>query len=419
MLASTSAKSSNVRILLSRSAKSFSTSRNRASDVVIASAVRTPIGSFQSSLSSLPATKLGSVAIQAAIKHANIEPKDVQEVYMGNVCIAASGQAPARQAALGAGIPESTPCTTINKVCASGMKSIMMAAQSIMCGSQEIMIAGGQESMSNVPFYVKREPLKYGGNMMLDGIVFDGLTDAYDGIHMGVCAEGTASKYGITREDQDNYAQASYTRSRNAWESNMFSKEVVPVSVPNKRRGKPPTEIAIDEEFTKVSFDKMSALRAVFKKDGTITAANASTLNDGAAATVLMSEEAARQHGQKPLAKIVSFADASCAPVDFSIAPALAMPKALEKAGLTLDDMSMIEINEAFSAVVLANIRELNLDSEKVNKHGGAVSIGHPIGMSGTRIVAHLVHNLEPGQFGIAGICNGGGGASAIIIERL
>jgi len=405
--------------LSNHSSRYFSTSRAASKEVVIASAVRTPIGSFQSSLSSLPATKLGSIAIQEAIKYAQIEPENVQEVYMGNVCIAASGQAPARQAALGAGIPQSTPCCTINKVCASGMKSIMMAAQSIMAGSQEIMVAGGQESMSNVPYYVKREPLKYGGNMMLDGIVYDGLTDAYDGIHMGVCAEGTVSKYGITREEQDAYAQASYTKSRAAWEKNLFAHEVVPVTVPNKRRGKPPTEVAIDEEFTKVSFDRMSGLKAVFRKDGTITAANASTLNDGAAATVLMSAEAAKQHDGKPLARIISFADASCAPVDFSVAPALAMPKALEQAGLTFDDMSMIEINEAFSAVVLANIKELNLDAEKVNKNGGAVSIGHPIGMSGTRIVAHLVHNLEPGQFGIAGICNGGGGASAIIVQRI
>jgi len=405
--------------LSNHSSRYFSTSRAASKEVVIASAVRTPIGSFQSSLSSLPATKLGSIAIQEAIKYAQIEPENVQEVYMGNVCIAASGQAPARQAALGAGIPQSTPCCTINKVCASGMKSIMMAAQSIMAGSQEIMVAGGQESMSNVPYYVKREPLKYGGNMILDGIVYDGLTDAYDGMHMGVCAEGTASKYGITREEQDAYAQASYIKSRAAWEKNLFAHEVVPVTVPNKRRGKPPTEVSIDEEFTKVSFDKMSGLKAVFRKDGTITAANASTLNDGAAATVLMSAEAAKQHDGKPLARIISFADASCAPVDFSVAPALAMPKALEQAGLTFDDMSMIEINEAFSAVVLANIKELNLDAEKVNKNGGAVSIGHPIGMSGTRIVAHLVHNLEPGQFGIAGICNGGGGASAIIVQRI
>lgn len=401
------------------STRLLSTTKQHLKDVVIVSAVRTPIGSFQSSLGSLPATKLGSVAIQEAINRANIKPKDVQEVYMGNVCIAASGQAPARQAALGAGIPQSTPCTTINKVCASGMKSVMMAVQSITCGSQEIMVAGGQESMSNVPFYVKREPLKYGGNMMIDGIAYDGLTDAYDNIHMGVCAEGTVSKYGITREEQDAYAQSSYTKSKNAWENGVFAQEVTPVSVPNKRRGQPPTEFSIDEEFTRVNFDKMAGLRAVFKKDGTITAANASTLNDGAAATVLMSEEAARQHDNKPLAKIISFADAACAPVDFSVAPSLAMPKALQQAGLTFDDMSMIEINEAFSAVVLANIKELNLNPEIVNKNGGAVSIGHPIGMSGTRIVAHLVHNLQPGQFGIAGICNGGGGASAIIVQKL
>jgi len=332
-------------------------------------------------------------AIKEAINQAGCAPSDIQEVYMGNVCIAASGQAPARQAALGAGIPTSVPCCTINKVCASGMKSIMMAAQSIMCGSQDIMVAGGQESMSNVPFYLNRDSLKYGGTKILDGIVHDGLTDAYDHIHMGVCAEGTVGKYGITREEQDSYAQSSYMKSKAGWENGLFDKEVIPLVIPNKRKG--PITVAIDEEFTRVNFEKMSMLKTVFKKDGTITAANASTLNDGAAATVVMSAEAAKQHDSKPLARIVGFADAACAPVDFSIAPALAMPKALEKAGLTFDDMAMIEINEAFSAVVLANIKELELDSNKVNKHGGAVSIGHPIGMSGTRVVGHLVHNLH------------------------
>lgn len=398
---------------LSTSPRSFN------KNAVIVSAVRTPIGSFQSSLSSMSASQLGTVAIKEAIRRAGVAVAEIQEVYMGNVCIAASGQAPARQAALGAGLSQATPCCTINKVCASGMKSIMMAAQSIMAGSQDIMIAGGQESMSNVPFYVKREPLKYGGNMMIDGIVYDGLTDAYDGIHMGSCTEQLIERFGITREEQDSYAISSYTKSKASWEDGTLAKEVTPVSVPAKRRGQPPTEVSIDEEFTRVSFDKVPSLKAVFKKDGTITAANASTLNDGAAATVIMSEEAAKNHDVKPLAKIISFADAACAPVDFGVAPALAMPKALKHVGLTFDDMEMIEINEAFSAVVLANIKELNLDPNKVNKHGGAVSIGHPIGMSGTRIVSHLVHNLKPGQFGIAGICNGGGGASAIIIEKL
>jgi len=414
-----SGSSSSRKYILDTFSRTLSVSARQHKNAVIVSAVRTPIGSFQSSLSSLSASNLGSVAIKEAIHRAGVNVNDIQEVYMGNVCIAATGQAPARQAALGAGLPQSTPCCTINKVCASGMKSIMMAAQSIMADSQEIMIAGGQESMSNVPFYVKREPLKYGGNAMIDGIVFDGLTDAYDGIHMGQCAEQTVSKYGISREAQDEYAISSYTKSKAAWENGILTNEVISVSVPNKRRGQPATEVSIDEEFTKVNFDKMGSLRTVFKKDGSITAANASTLNDGAAALVVMSEEAAKMHDSKPLAKIIAFADAACAPVDFSVAPSLAMPKALEKAGLTFADMSMIEINEAFSAVVLANIAELKLDASKVNQHGGAVSIGHPIGMSGARIVGHLAHNLKAGEFGIAGICNGGGGASAIIIQGM
>jgi len=343
----------------------------------------------------------------------------VQEVYMGNVLTAGIVQAPARQAALGAGLPLSTPCCTINKVCASGMKSIMMAAQSIQCGSQDIMVAGGMESMSNVPFMMRREPIGYGGAKILDGIPSDGLTDAYDHIHMGVCGENTASKYGITREDQDEYAINSYKLSSAAWESGLFADEVFSVEVPAKRKGKPPTTVSVDEEFTKVNFDRFTSLRAVFKKDGTITAANASTLNDGACAAVLASESAANSRGLNALARIVGYADAACAPIDFPIAPALAMPKALKQAGLTIDDMTMLEINEAFSCVVIANIKELNLPAEKVNVHGGAVSIGHPIGMSGARIVAHMVHQLQPGQYGMAGICNGGGGASAIIVQKL
>lgn len=399
--------------------RSFSLSSKHLNNALIVSAVRTPIGSFQSSLSALSGAQLGSVAIKEAVARAAVEPSDIQEVYMGNVIAAAAGQAPARQAALGAGLPQSTPCCTINKVCASGMKSIMMAAQSIMCGSQDIMVAGGQESMSRVPYYMMREPLKYGANTIHDGIVHDGLTDAYDGIHMGTCAEKTVSEYDISRDEQDAYAISSYQKSKMAWENDLFADQVVPVEVPAKRRGQPPTTVSIDEEFTKVNFDKVKSVRPVFKKDGTITAANASTLNDGAAAMVLMSEQAAKLHDSKPLARIVAFADASCAPIDFSIAPSLAMPKALEKAGLTADDMSMIEINEAFSAVVLANIKALSLDPIKVNMHGGAVSIGHPIGMSGNRIVGHLVHTLKSGQYGMAGICNGGGGASAIIVQKI
>ncbi|XP_047129244.1 acetyl-CoA acetyltransferase, mitochondrial isoform X1 [Hydra vulgaris] len=407
-------KNSKILKILSRT---FSISSHNNKAAYIVSAVRTPIGSFQSSLSSLSAPQLGSVAIKGAVENAKITVNDVQEVYMGHVCIAGLGQAPARQAAIGAGLPQSADCTTINKVCASGMKSIMMAAQSISCGSNEVMVAGGQESMSNVPFYLKREPLSYGGNSLIDGIVFDGLTDAYDKIHMGLCAEGTVSKYHITREEQDAYAIASYTKSKAAWESGVFEKEVIPVSVPNKKGS--PKIVSIDEEFTKVNFEKVPSLRPVFKKDGTITAANASTLNDGAAAMVLMSEPALKRHNSLPLAVIVGFADAACAPVDFSIAPALAIPKALKNSGLSISDMSMIEINEAFSSVVLANIKELSLDPSKVNIHGGAVSIGHPIGMSGCRIVAHLVHNLNRGEYGVAAICNGGGGSSAIVIKKL
>ena len=403
--------------------RSFSTTNNKDSqlkNVVITSAVRTPIGSFQSGLASLSAAQLGSIVIKEAVVRSQIEPHDVGEVYMGNVCIANSGQAPARQAALGALLPLATPCTTINKVCASGMKSIMMAAQNIATGGQDIMVAGGQESMSQIPFYLPREPLKYGGNMLLDGIVKDGLTDAYDHIHMGVCTERTAEKYNISREEQDEYAISSYTKSKQSWENGVFDAEVVPVTVPSKRKGGEPTIVSVDEEFTRVNFAKVSSLRPVFKKQGgTITAANASTLNDGAAAAVLMSEEAAVARGANALARIVSFADAACAPIDFPIAPALAMPKALSLAGLTYDDITMFEINEAFSCVVLANIKELGLDASKVNINGGAVSLGHPIGMSGTRIVGHMIHTLKSGQYGLAGICNGGGGASAIVIQKL
>jgi len=406
---------------LARSIKrGLSTSRSlQLNNAVIVSAVRTPIGSFQSSLSGLSAAALGSQAIKEAVARAGVQGGDVQEVYMGNVVAAGTGQAPARQAALGAGLPESTPCCTINKVCASGMKTIMMAAQSIMCGSQDIMIAGGQESMSNIPFYMMREPLKYGGTKIHDGIVHDGLTDAYDGIHMGLCCEKTVGEYNLTREQQDDYAISSYTKSKASWEAGVFDSQVIPVSVPAKRRGQPDTIVSVDEEFSSINFDKLRSVRSAFKKDGTITAANASSLNDGAAAMVIMSEQAAKMHDSKPLARIVSFADAAAAPIDFSTAPALAMPKALAQAGLTIADISMFEINEAFSAVVLANIAALGLDPSKVNINGGAVSLGHPIGMSGNRIVGHLAHTLKPGEFGLAGICNGGGGASAIIVQKL
>jgi acetyl-CoA C-acetyltransferase len=387
-------------------------------DVVIASAVRTPIGSFLSSLAPLPTTRLGAIVIEKAVEQAGISKDAVQEVYMGNVIQAGQKQAPARQATLFAGLPESVPCTTVNKVCASGMKSIMMASQALMCGHQEVMVAGGMESLSNVPYYMFRGMTPYGGVKLEDGITHDGLTDVYNKFHMGLCAENTATKYNLTREAQDDFAINSYKKSQAAGEAGVFKKEIVPVMVP-KGKGKE-VEVSVDEEYTKVNFDKVRSLKPVFKKDGgTVTAANASTLNDGASALVLMTADTAVKMGVKPLARVVSFADAACAPIDFPIAPALAMPKCLDQAGVNKDDVTMFEVNEAFSAVVLANIIECDLDPEKVNIHGGAVSIGHPIGMSGARIVTHMVHSLESGQKGLAGICNGGGGASAILIEKL
>ncbi|XP_063402580.1 acetyl-CoA acetyltransferase A, mitochondrial-like isoform X3 [Mytilus trossulus] len=392
-------------------------SKQELNEVVIASAVRTPIGSFLSCLAEVPATRLGSIAIKESINRAGIKPEDVNEVYMGNVCTASEGQAPCRQATLGAGLPITTPTTTVNKVCASGMKSIMMAAQSLMCGHQEVMIAGGMESMSNVPYYMSRGQTPYGKVELRDGIVFDGLTDAYDHIHMGVCAENTAKKYNISREEQDEYAIRSYKLSQQAAASGLFGKEITPVEITRKRGD--PVVITEDEEYKKVNFDKFKTLRTVFQKDGTVTAANASTLNDGAAALVLMTASAAKRLNVTPLAKIIAFADAAIAPIDFPTAPAYAVPKVLKQAGLTKDEIDMWEINEAFSNVVLANVKELGLDMDKVNIHGGAVSIGHPIGMSGARITGHMVHSLLPGKFGMAAICNGGGGASAILIQRL
>ncbi|KAL7983315.1 hypothetical protein Chor_000191 [Crotalus horridus] len=399
------------------SSRSYSAQRG-LNEVVIVSAVRTPIGSFQGSLFPLPATNLGSIAIKGAIEKAGIPSQEVKEVYMGNVIQAGEGQAPARQATLGAGLPVSTPCTTVNKVCASGMKSIMMAAQSLMCGSQDVMVAGGMESMSNVPYTMTRGTTPYGGVKLEDLIVKDGLTDVYNKIHMGSCAENTAKKFSISREDQDTYAIKSYTQSKEGWNSGIFAKEIVPVTVSQK--GKPDTEVKEDEEYKRVDFSKVPKLKAVFQKEnGTVTAANASTLNDGAAALVLMTSEAAKRLNVKPLARIVGFADAAVDPIDFPIAPAHAVPKVLAQAGLKKEDINMWEINEAFSVVVLANIKMLDIDPQKVNIHGGAVSLGHPIGMSGARIVVHMAHALKQGEHGLAGICNGGGGASAILIQKL
>lgn len=387
-------------------------------DVVIVGAKRTPMGSFMASLSSVPATKLGSVAIAAAVESSGVKPEQVQECYMGNVSQAFQGQAPARQAALGAGLSNTTPCTTVNKVCASGTKAIMQAAQNIMVGHADCMVAGGMESMSNVPFAQPRQAEGYAQRVLHDLIVHDGLTDAYGKFHMGICAENTNKVMGITREEQDAYAIGSYKKAQDAWESGKFDAEIAPVTIPGKR-GKPDTIFAKDEEHVKANFDKFPNLRPAFDKAGSVTAANASTLNDGAAAAVLCSTEFAEANNLKPLAKIISMSDAAGEPIDFPIAPAKAVPIALDRAGLTKDDIAHWEVNEAFSAVAIANQKLLDLDPSKVNPNGGAVSIGHPIGMSGARIVVTLAHNLKSGEYGCASICNGGGGASAIIIQKL
>ncbi|XP_076750892.1 acetyl-CoA acetyltransferase 1 isoform X2 [Xylocopa sonorina] len=382
-------------------------------------AIRTPIGSFLGGLSSLPAPKLGATAIQAVIERAGISKEQITEVYMGNVCQAFVGQAPARQATLFAGLPKSTICTTINKVCASGLKSIMLASQSLQCGHQEIVLAGGMESMSNVPFYLPRGEIKYGGIKLEDGILFDALTDVYNRFHMGNCAENTAKKLNITRDEQDTYAINSYKRSAAAYANKVFQTELIPVTVPSKK-GKPDTIFNEDEEYKKVNFDKFAKLNTVFQKEnGTITAGNASTLNDGAAALILTTTTIAEKMNLKPLARIIAFQDAATDPIDFPIAPSFGISKLLENAGVHKNDVALWEINEAFSVVVVANQKLLDLDPNKINIHGGAVSLGHPIGMSGARIVVHLVHALKAGEKGVASICNGGGGASSILIEKL
>lgn len=388
--------------------------------VVIVSAVRTPIGSFMGSLSSITATKLGAIAIKGALDKIKLDPNLVDEVLMGNVVQAGVGQAPARQAALYAGLPNTVACTTINKVCASGMKAIMQAAQAIMAGDAEIVVAGGMENMSLIPHYVHlRNGVKFGPTSLVDGMQKDGLTDAYDNNAMGVSADLCASEYKISREEQDNFAIQSYERSAKAWTEGKFDNEVVPVEIP-QRRGEP-IVFAKDEEYTNVKLDKIPTLNAVFTKDGTVTAANASTINDGAAALVLMSEEKAIALGLKPLAYIKSYADAAQEPKWFTTAPAKALPKALDKAGLSVADVDYFEFNEAFAVVGLANAKILGLDNDKVNVNGGAVSLGHPLGCSGARIVVTLINILEQNnaKIGAAAICNGGGGASAIVIERM
>ena len=387
--------------------------------VVIVSAVRTPIGTFMGGLSSVSATKLGAAAIRGALNKIQLDPTLVDEVLMGNVVQAGEGQAPARQAALYAGLPNTVACTTVNKVCASGMKAIMQGAQAIMCGDAEIVVAGGMENMSQIPHYVHlRNGVKFGPTSLIDGLKKDGLTDAYDNNAMGVCADMCAKEYNISREDQDNFAIQSYNRSATAWENGNFDAEIVPVEVPQLKGD--PIIVAKDEEYTNVRLDKIPTLNAVFTKDGTVTAANASTINDGAAALVLMSEEKALELNLKPLAYIKSYADAAQEPQWFTTAPAKALPKALDKAGITIDDVDYFEFNEAFSVVGLANAKILGLSNDKVNVNGGAVSLGHPLGCSGARIVVTLINVLQQNnaKLGAAAICNGGGGASAIVIER-
>ncbi|AZA59714.1 MULTISPECIES: acetyl-CoA C-acyltransferase [Chryseobacterium] len=390
-------------------------------EVFIVSAVRTPIGSFMGSLSTVPATKLGTAAVKGALDKINLDPKNVQEIYMGNVLQAGEGQAPARQVALGAGLSNETPSTTINKVCASGMKAVSMAAQAIKAGDADVIIAGGMENMSMVPhYYNARNATKLGDVKMQDGMVLDGLTDVYNKVHMGVCAEKCATDYSFTREDQDNFAIQSYKRSAKAWSEGKFAEEVVPVSIP-QRKGDP-VIFAEDEEYKAVNFDRLPTLPTVFKKEeGTVTAANASTLNDGASALILVSKEKMEELGLKPLAKIVSYADAAQEPENFTTAPAKALPIALKKAGLEISDIDFFEFNEAFSVVGLANNKILGLDAAKVNVNGGAVALGHPLGSSGSRIIVTLINVLKQNnaKYGAAAICNGGGGASAIVIENM
>jgi acetyl-CoA C-acetyltransferase len=390
-------------------------------EVVIVAAVRTPMGSFGGILSAVAAPKLGAAAIRGALNKINLNPELVQEVIMGNVLQANTGQAPARQAAIAAGLSKNIPCTTLNKVCASGMKAVIMAAQSIKAGDNDIVVAGGMENMSMVPYYMDkaRNGYRLGDGVVVDGLVKDGLTDVYNKVHMGVCAEICADEMNFSREAQDQFALTSYERSAQAWKSGKFSEEIVPVEVP-QRRGDT-IFVTEDEEYTKINKEKFLKLRTVFKKEGTITAGNASTINDGASALVLMSATKALEMGITPLAKITSYADAAHEPEWFTTAPSKAIPLALSKAGLTSNDISYWELNEAFSVVGLANIAKLKLDATKVNINGGAVSLGHPLGSSGARILVTLVNVLKQNsaKYGAAGICNGGGGASAMVLENL
>lgn len=388
--------------------------------IVIVSAVRTPTGSFMGGLSTVPAPRLGAVAIKAALDRILLDPHLVDEVFMGNVIQAGVGQAPARQAAIYAGLPNSVICTTVNKVCASGMKSVMLGAQAIQNGDAEIVVAGGMENMSLIPHYLYlRNGHKFGPTTMVDGMQKDGLMDAYDNNAMGVCADLCATEYNITREQQDNFAIQSYKRAKKAWETGKFDNEIAPVSILQKKEE--PFLVSKDEEFTNVKIDKIPSLNPAFTKEGTVTAANASTINDGAAALVMMSEEKAVSLGLKPLAYIRGYADAAQEPKWFTTSPSIAIPKALKKAGLSIGDVDYFEINEAFAVVGLVNSKILGIDDSKVNINGGAVALGHPLGCSGTRIIVTLLNVLEQnnGKIGAAAICNGGGGASAIVIERI
>lgn len=404
---------------LVRSTRAFHSSKTRFDEAFILGASRTPVASFNGAFKNVGATTLGAVAIKDALTKANVDAKDVSEVFMGHVVTAAVGQAPARQAALKAGLPNKVPCTTINKVCASGMKAAMFAAQTVQSGNGDVVIAGGMENMSQIPHYLPkaRSGIPLGHGEVLDGIIKDGLWDAFDDHHMGVAAEVCATDYNITRADQDAYAVESYTRATDAWANGVFQNEIAPVAVP--QRGKPDLVVDIDEEFSKLKLEKVPSLRPAFKKDGTVTAANASSINDGASALVIASGEYVKANDVTPLAKILAYADAAKAPVEFTTAPADAIPLALSKAGLTIADVDLFEVNEAFSVVALANNQILNLDPAKVNIFGGGVSLGHPIGSSGSRIIVTLVHALKTKglKTGVAAICNGGGGASAIVVQ--
>ena len=390
-------------------------------EVYIISAVRTPIGSFGGSLASMSATQLGSVAFKGALDKVGVDAKHVQELFVGNVISSGLGQAPATQVAAGAGLGFEIPCTLINKVCASGMKAVMVGAQSIMLGHNDVVLVGGMESMSNIPYYLMkaRTGYKYGHGELLDGLQYDGLTDVYNHCAMGVCADNTAKEMNISRQDQDAYAINSYKRSAASWTEKKFSNEIVPVEIKDRKGNV--TLFAEDEEYKNVSFDKIPGLKAVFTKDGTVTAANASTLNDGASAVLLMSKEKAIELGLKPIAKIRGFADAAQDPMWFTTTPSIAIPKAIKMSGVNKKDIGFYEINEAFSAVAIANNMKLDLDPNTVNVNGGAVALGHPLGSSGSRIIGTLINVLKQNNssIGVAGICNGGGGASAIVIENM